>query len=129
MPADPRVVAQIAAILRRHLEREGPERIAQVAVEIADAVAPRGVTVQARQARLGEVGRTGELPDRIFALMMDGAPRTVAEICAVLATDGVSRKQVYNGLGYLIRRQEIERLGHARYQARRQASGPAEAAA
>ena len=129
MSADPRLVARIATILRRHLEGAGAERITRAAAEIADAVSPHGVTVHARQARLGEVGRTGELPDRIFALMMDGAPRTVAEICAVLATDGVSRKQVYNGLGYLIRRQEIERLGHARYQARRQASGPAEAAA
>ncbi|MFC6777195.1 hypothetical protein [Methylobacterium gregans] len=123
------MVARIAAILRPHLEGKRPERIAQVAVEIADAVAPCGVTLQARQARLGQVGRTGELPDRIFALMMDGAPRTVAEICSVLATDGVTRKQVYNGLGYLIRRHEIERLGHARYQAQRQASGPVEAAA
>lgn len=129
MSADPAMVARIAVILRKHLEGERAERIARAAAEIGEALAPSETAAQARHARLGRAGRTGELPDRIFALLMDGEPRTAAEICAVLATDGVTRKQVYSGLGYLIRRREIERLGHARYQARRQASGPAEAAA
>lgn len=118
MPADPRVVARIATILRKHLEGEGSERIARVAAEIGDALAPAETATQARHLRLGAAGRTGELPDRIFALLMDGVPRTVAEICGAVATDGVKRKQVYSGLGYLIRRREIERLGHARYRAR-----------
>ena len=130
MSANPAAVAWIAAILRKHLTGEGAEQVVQrVAAEIGAALDPSVQTARGRHARLGGEGRPGELPDRIFALLMDGAPRTVDEICGVVATDGISRKQVYNGLGYLIRRREIERLGHARYRARSEASGPAGATA
>lgn len=130
MSADPTAVARIAAILSKHLTGEGAEQVVQrAAAEIGAALAPSEGATHARHVRLGGGGRLGELPDRIFALLMDGTPRTVNEICGVVATDGVTRKQVYNGLGYLIRRREIERLGHARYRARPEVPGPAGAAA
>lgn len=71
---------------------------------------------QARESRLGPSARLGKLPDKLFSVMLDGAPREVMDLVR-LAEPEATRKQVYNALGYMARHGYVERLRYGTYRA------------